>query len=75
MSKKIFFLLFGDKKIVKKPMKKQKENPAGYAAEGKQGKGNIEEEDRTDDSAKFTFSNEITRRRCVGKGEVEGCRK
>ena len=50
-------------------MKKQKGNTAGYAGEGKQRKGNIEEEKRTVHSTKFEFCDEITRRRCEGKGE------
>ena len=42
-------LLFVDTtvKLARKPVKKQKENPAGCAGEGKQSKGNIGEEKRT----------------------------
>ena len=54
--------------MARKPAKKQKENPAGCAGEGKQRKGNIEEEKRTADSAKLEFCDEITRRSCEGKG-------
>ena len=32
-------------KIARKPVKLQMENPAGYAGEGKQSKGNIGEEE------------------------------
>ena len=53
-------------------MKKLKENPAGYAVEGKQNKGNIREEKRTVDSAKFELYDEIKRRRCEAKGEGGG---
>ena len=50
-------------------MKKQEENPAGCAGEGKQSKGNTGEEKRMVDSAKIEFCDKITRRRCEGKGE------
>ena len=56
-------------KMVRKPVKKQEENPAGCAGEGKQSKGNTGEEKRTVDSAKIEFCDKITRRRCEGKGE------
>ena len=36
-------------------MKKQKENPAGCAGEGKQRRGNIEEEKMAVDSDNFDF--------------------
>ena len=52
-------------KIARKSRKKQKENRAGCAGEGKQRKGNIREEKRTVDSVKFDFCDEITRR-CEG---------
>ena len=51
-------------------MKKQKENSAGCTGEGKQSKGNIGEEKRTVDSAKFEFCDETMRRLCEGKGEM-----
>ena len=50
-------------------MKKQMEIPAGCTKEGKQSKVYIGEEKRMVDSAKFKFCDEITRRRCEGKGE------
>ena len=53
--------------MTRKPVNKQEENPAGCTGEGKQSKGNIGEEIRTIDSAKFKFSDEITKRRCEGK--------
>ena len=45
------------------------ESPAGCAGEDKQSKGNIGEEERTIDSVKFEFYDDITRRRREGKGE------
>ena len=59
--------------MARKPGKKQKENPARCTGEGKERKDNIGEEERTIDSAKFEYCDEITRRRCDGKeGRVEG---
>ena len=60
-------LLFDDRmiKMVRKPLKKQKENPAGCAGEDKQSKGNVNK--RAVDSVKFEFCEEITRR-CEKKG-------
>ena len=55
--------------MVRKPVKKQKENPAGCAGEGKQSKRNIGEEKITVESAKFEFCDEITRIRCEEKKE------
>ena len=55
-------LLFGGTTIKwRKPVKKQKENPAGCAGEGKQSEGNIGEEKRTV-STKFEFCDEITKK-------------
>ena len=54
--------------MTSKPVKKQKENPAGCAGEGKQRKGNIGEEKRKVDSDRFEFCDEITRSSCEGKG-------
>ena len=47
--------LFGDTtiKMTRKPVKKQKENPAGCAREGKQRKGNIGEDKWTVESDKL----------------------
>ena len=56
--------------MVRKPGKKQKENPAGCAGEGKQKKGNIGEEKRKMYSAKCEVCNETTRRRCEGRKRV-----
>ena len=50
--------------MARKPVKKPKENRAGYAGEGKHRKGYIGEEKRTVDSDKFEFYDEITRRSC-----------
>ena len=50
-------------------MKKQKENPAGCAGEGKQRKGNIGKEKRTVYSVKSKLSVEITRRMYKREGE------
>ena len=47
--------------MTRKPVKKQKENIAGFAREGKQRNGNIGEEKRTVDSDKFEFFDEISR--------------
>ena len=41
--------------MARNPAKKQKENPAGCAGEGEQSKGDIGEEKRTVDYAKFQF--------------------
>ena len=60
--------------MVRKPVKKQKENPAGCAGEGKQSKRNIGEEKRTVDSDKFQFCDEMKRRSYEGK-EGRGGRK
>ena len=48
-------------------MNKQKENPARCAGEGRQSKGNIEEEKI--DSAIFDFYNETMKIMCEGKSE------
>ena len=55
-------------KIAWKPGKKQKENPAECAGNGKNSKGNIGEKKRAIDSTKFEFCDEITRRWCGGMG-------
>ena len=60
-------------KMARKQVEKQKENPPGCAGERRQSKGNIGEEKRTVDSAKFEFCDEITRRRCEEKGEGKEC--
>ena len=54
-----------------KPAKIHKEISAGCAGESKQRKGYIEEK-RTVDSAKSEFCDEITRRKCEGKGGGRG---
>ena len=59
-------------KMTKKPFKKQRENSAWCGGEDKQSKGNIEEEKITNDSDKFGFFDEITRRNCGGKREGGG---
>ena len=51
-------------------MKKQEDNPAGCAGDSEQSKGNIGEERRTVDSAKFEFCDEIRRRSCERKEAV-----
>ena len=55
--------------MARKPVKKQKENPAGCTGKGKQSKKNIGEEKRMVYSAKFKLCDK-TRRRCEGKKEV-----
>ena len=64
--------------MVRKPVKKQMENQAGCAGDGKQIKGNIGEGKRTVNPTKFELCDEITRRMCdgelglVGRGGREG---
>ena len=58
--------------MARKPVKKQKGNPPGSAGKGKQSKGNIGEEERKVDSAKFEFYDEITRRTFEGEGDGWG---
>ena len=56
--------------MARKPGKKQKENPAGWAGESNRGE-DIREK-RTVNSAKFEFCDEITRRRCDEEGRGVG---
>ena len=58
----------------RKPGKKQKENPAGGAGEGKQRKGLVGEEKWGVYSAKFEFCDEIMRRVCEWREGGRVCR-